>query len=355
MGLALHLAKLGKGWTSPNPMVGAVIVKDGRIVGQGFHAKAGQPHAEINALRQAEGKAEEATLYINLEPCCHYGRTPPCTRSIIEQRIKRVICALQDPNPLVNGWGFEELKGAGVEVKVGLLEKEARKLNEVYLKHIRTGLPFVTLKVAQTIDGKIATRSGDSRWITGEEARRYAHRLRHENDAVLIGVGTVLIDDPELTVRLVGGKNPTRIVLDSSLRIPMESKLVSRRDEAKGVVATTEKADEDKILSLQEAGIEVWVLGADEHGRVDIAQVIKKAGEAGITSIVVEGGAEVNTSTLRAGVVDKVAFFIAPKVLGEGIDSVGDLGIDRIDGAMRLVGLERAQLGEDILITGYLH
>ena len=347
---ALRLSERARGQTSPNPLVGAVLVRDGRIVGMGYHRRAGTPHAEAVALDRAGEQAEGAALYVTLEPCCHFGRTPPCVDRIIERGVSKVVCALIDPDPRVSGRGIEKLMKAGTEVRLGVLEEAARKTNEVYLKYITTGLPFVTLKMAQSLDGRIATSSGDSKWITGEQARRFVHRLRSQVDAVMVGVDTVIRDDPQLNVRWVKGKHPIRIVLDSRLRIPMASQVFEGE---RTILAITERSSEEKRRLVEEKGARVWML-PERDGRVDLTKVMRKAGQEGITSILIEGGRQVATSALTAGLVDKLLIFIAPKLIGAGTDAVGDLGIGRIEEAIGLEDVKLRRIGEDVLYTAMI-
>jgi len=353
---ALELAALGRGKTSPNPLVGAVVVKDGVIVGEGYHKKAGTPHAEVIALQEAGARAKGADLYVNLEPCCHYGRTPPCTKAIIEAGVKRVVVACEDPNPLVAGKGIEILRQAGIAVEVGVLEEEARRLNEVFFKFITTRRPFVTLKVAMSLDGKIATFTGDSKWITGEQARRYAHQMRAEHDAVMVGIGTVLADDPLLTVRLPGeSKQPWRVIVDSRLRIPLESRIALTSDKFPTIVATVQhQGSRERKKLLEERGIEVWELPAD-HGRVDLDALLEELGRKEITSVLLEGGAMLNASALEAGVVDKFVIFVAPKIIGgsRAPGPIGGPGVERIEDAWLVSDLEFSRVGEDLMITCY--
>jgi diaminohydroxyphosphoribosylaminopyrimidine deaminase / 5-amino-6-(5-phosphoribosylamino)uracil reductase len=349
MELALSLAEKGRGHTSPNPMVGAVIVLDGEIVGQGFHRKAGDDHAEIMALREAGECARGATLYVTLEPCCHFGKTPPCSESIIKNGIKRVVAAMTDPNPLVCGGGFTSLHRHHIEIESGVLEDRARKLNEAYFKYIRTKIPFVTLKLAMTLDGRIADRDGGSRWITGPEARKRVHLLRAWSDAVMVGAGTVLADNPRLTVRDAEGSNPWRIILDSHLRSPLDSHVF---DDTRVIVVTGEKPDTAKLPELGRRGIEVWQIESKE-GKISLNDVLRKMGERSMTSLLCEGGSALATTLLREGFVDKLCIFFAPKILGRGIEGVGDLGIQTIDRAVHIGNRELEELDDDILITGY--
>lgn len=345
MGRALKLAANGKGSTSPNPMVGVVLEKDGRVVGEGWHRRAGGPHAEVEAVRCAGDEAQGATLYVNLEPCVHFGRTPPCTDLIIERGVRRVVCAMGDPNPVVAGRGIAQLRAAGIEVVCGVLKEQAARLNEAYLKFITTGLPFVTLKLAQTLDGRIAAPGGSSRWVTGEAARQRVHQLRSEADAVLVGTNTVLADDPQLTVRLVEGRDPLRIVLDGRLRIPPTAKVFS---DGHAVLVTTEESAREHARELKERGLETWTfpgIGGSEGVRL----VLARAGRAQITSLLVEGGGQVAASLLKAGMVDRLAVFIAPRILGGGVAGIGDLGIADLGQAVVLDHVEIERLGEDLL------
>ncbi|ADL08431.1 bifunctional diaminohydroxyphosphoribosylaminopyrimidine deaminase/5-amino-6-(5-phosphoribosylamino)uracil reductase RibD [Thermosediminibacter oceani] len=350
---ALDLAKKGRGTTSPNPMVGAVVVKDGEIVGEGYHRKAGEPHAEVEALAQAAERARGAELYVNLEPCCHYGRTPPCADTIIRAGVKRVVAAMADPNPLVAGKGIKRLKEAGIEVVVGVLEEEAKKLNEVFIKYIITGKPFVVAKIAQSFDGKIAMASGESRWITGEPARVKAHELRSWYDAIMVGVGTVMADDPLLTCRLPEKrKNPVRIVVDSGARMPPDARML-RCEGGRVILATTERADSERVSALKERGVEVIKVPPAE-GRVDLSRLMEILGGMGITSVLVEGGSTLTSSLIKGNLVDKLLVFVAPVVIGgEGIDSVGKLHVDRLSQAPRFKFHSIDAIGGDLLLEAY--
>jgi diaminohydroxyphosphoribosylaminopyrimidine deaminase/5-amino-6-(5-phosphoribosylamino)uracil reductase len=345
MRLALDLACRGEGTTSPNPMVGAVVAQSDAVVGRGFHERAGGPHAEVGALREAGGRAAGATLYVTLEPCSHQGRTPPCADLILSSGIARVVCAMADPDIRVSGRGIERLRQAGVSVTVGLLEAEARRLNAFYVKHRTTGLPFVILKLAQSLDGRIAAASGDSRWITGEDAHRRAHLLRSRVDAVLVGAGTIIADDPLLTVRMVAGRDPARIVVDSRLRIPATARIFGP---GRAIVAATEGADEELARTLRERGAEVWRLPSAD-GRVDLRALMAELGRRDFMSVMVEGGAEVAASALKAGIVDQVQVFIAPKMIGAGLGSVGDLGIEKVAEGVQLTDVEIERVGDDLL------
>ncbi len=350
---ALELARLGEGYTRPNPLVGCVVVKDGRIVGEGYHARYGGPHAEAVALEEAGSRARGADLYVNLEPCSHWGKTPPCVDAILAAGIRRVILAHRDPNPLVNGRGVERLKSAGVEVEEGVLAEEAARLNDVFLHWIRTKTPFVVLKLAMSLDGKIATWKRKSKWISGEESRRWVQRLRRRYAAVLVGVNTVWADDPALTVRDFEGPQPLRIVLDSEGRIPPQARVLS--PEAPTVIATTERMPLAREAELRAHGAQVWRLPATSRG-VDLAALLAKLGEQGMDSVLVEGGGEVAWSFLAQGLVHKVVFFYAPVILGgrEAVPAVGGEGVDEPAAGFRVHKLAIERVGEDVLLTGYL-
>lgn len=353
MRLALKLAKRGWGRTTPNPLAGAVIVKDGEVVGKGFHRAVGEPHAEVVALREAGERAQGATLYVNLEPCCHWGRTPPCTQAIIRAGISRVVASIKDPSPQVKGKGFRELSSQGIEVKVRLLADEAARLNEFYLKYTRTRFPFVILKLAQTLDGKIATSEGRSRYITSLKSRRRVHWLRSGVDAVMVGVGTVLQDDPQLTVRHIRGRNPLRIVLDSRGRTPPQAKVIS--SDGKAVIMTTSQAPPSWREEMERRGTEVWEVPSSGDGRIDLREAMRVVGAKGTTSLMIEGGRGVFTSFLKADIADKLLVFLSPKVMGEGIGGFGDLGVRELSSAYRFYNMKVQRMGEDFLITAYVH
>jgi len=343
-----ELAARARGKTAPNPIVGAVVVKNGKIVGRGYHKKAGTPHAEIHALRMAGQKAQGADLYVSLEPCCHFGRTKPCTKEIIRSGVKRVVFAMTDPNPKVKGKGARELRRAGIEVSANILKNEAATLNEVYIKYIQTGLPFVTLKIAQTLDGCIATETGESKWITGTEARKMVHRLRSENDAVLIGSGTAAKDNPSLTVRSFRGSNPYRIVLSQNLHFPQSIDLIKKNVDGKTIIATS-TASAGKLKSHN---AEVWKIKG-RKGSLSLPDFLNQAGRFGITSILLEGGASLAGSFIRERLVDKYIFFIAPTLIGKGINAIGDLGIKKLAGAVKLKEISSRPTGRDLMITAY--
>ncbi len=355
MRMALRLAEQARGRTSPNPLVGALVVKDGRIISRGYHRKAGEPHAEALALAKAGKAARGATLYVTLEPCSHTNkRTPPCTPLVVQSGVRRVVVAMIDPNPLVSGRGLRTLRKVGIEVTTGVLEQEARRLNEAFVKHVTRGMPFVTLKIAQTLDGRIATSRGESKWITGEKAREEAHRLRDTYDAILVGVNTVLKDDPSLTARIPGGRDPIRVIVDSKLRVPLSAKIITQQSTATTVVATLASAPQSKIRKLQDAGAEVLTVKS-ARGRVDRRDLLKKLGDQGIMSLLVEGGAEINASFLKAGLADKAILFVAPMFM-TGSDSLGSVGGTsplKLSQAVRLAEVTVGFAGKDIRIEGY--
>ena len=347
---ALKLARRGLGKTSPNPMVGAIIVKDGRIIGTGYHRYFGGKHAEVNAIENATINVRGSTMYITLEPCFHFGKTPPCVDAVIDSRIGKVVIGTQDPDPRVNGKSVEKLRQNGINTTVGVLEDECRSLNETYFKHRTTGLPFVTVKFAQTLDGKIAAADGSSRWIASPPSLKLAHKLRARHDAILAGIGNVLIDDPELTLRLVKGRSPVRIILDSKLRIPLDAKVLRNQEKAPTIIATTPAADDKKLAVLRDRGIEVLIVATDLAGGVDIARLLSALGERDITSVLVEGGSRVTTAFFRRSLVDRLVAIIAPKVIGSGLESVGNLNIENINRALKLSFEKTYRLGDDFVI-----
>ena len=350
---ALRIARYAEGRTSPNPLVGAVVVRDGKIVAQGWHRKAGTPHAEIHALNMAGELARGATLYVTLEPYSHFGRTPPCAFAIVDAGIKKVVAAMSDTNPKVAGRGFDILRSAGVEVEDGLLEDEARKLNEVFVKWVTRKLPFVTLKFACSLDGKIATVGGQSQWISCEASRKFSHGLRDINDAILVGIGTVLADNPSLTTRLVDGKNPVRVIVDSNARIPLDATVVTDKS-ARTIVAVTSNAPPEKISALESHGVEIITAGDGQ--RVDLRTLMRELAAREITSILVEGGATIHFAMLEAQLVDKVLAFVAPKILGgsQALSAVAGKGFAKLSDAVELENFTVRQLGADFLLSGYV-
>lgn len=353
---ALQLAEKGRGYTSPNPMVGAVLVRDGRVIGEGYHQKYGQKHAEVLAIESATESVEGATLYCNLEPCCHNipeKNTPPCTQRIISEKIGKVVIATIDPNPHVNGNGVAELRQAGIEVQSGVLSEPAKYLNEIYFKFIQTRRPFVHLKIAQSLDGRIATRCGDSKWITDEDARREVHRLRQQYDAVLVGVNTVLKDDPALTNRSADGRQPLRIILDSGLKVPLHAQVVSDPFREHTVLFTTENHAAERRKELERAGVRIEVVPPDAEGRTRLEEVLERLSRDPVSSLLVEGGGSVFTAFVRAGLYDKITFMIAPILIGEGTPAVGDLGISKIQQAVRFDKLFQRELNGQCILQGY--
>jgi len=379
----LRLAVRAQGMTSPNPLVGAVLVKNGRILSEDFHRKAGTPHAEALAIAKAGEKISGSTLYINLEPCCHTEkRTPPCTKAIIRAGIKKVIISMKDPNPQVSGMGIAELQRAGIEVRTGLLEDRAQRLNEAYIKYITTGKPFVTLKIAMTLDGKIATPEGESKWITGEKARKLVHRLRSSADAVLTAIGTVKADNPHLTARFRGSKNPVRIVIDPNLEIPLHANILkvppetiivtrSTGDKAVGSEENMKMSNppipplikggwggllkssfEKKLDHLTQSGVKF----IEFKEKLDLQWLMEKLGKLQITSVLIEGGSSLNAHALEDGIVDKVILFIAPKIIGgkDSYPAVGGKTFRRLEEAYRLKDISIRKIGDDFFIEGYV-
>ncbi len=352
MQLALELAKKGMGHTNPNPMVGAVIVKDDRIIGQGYHAKCGEGHAEVNAFASCTEDPTGASLYVTLEPCSHYGKTPPCADQVIEKKIKKVYIGSLDPNPLVAGRGVRKLKEAGIEVESGILDAEVKKLNEIFMHYIISKNPFVLLKFAMSLDGKIATSTGQSQWISCEESRRRVHSLRNKYMAIMVGIGTVLADDPELTCRIEGGRNPIRIIADSNLAVPLDARVLTGQDEAKTIIATA-SGNADKEAALCEMGIEVIHCPAADD-RVDISALMSILGERGIDSVLVEGGGTLSDAVIRSGEADKVMCFAAPIIIGgeSAKGPVGGRGFENLRDALKLDDFVAEMVGSDICITG---
>ncbi len=346
---ALELAARGRGRTSPNPMVGCVVVRDGAIIGEGWHERAGEPHAEVMALRHAPD-VSGATIYVTLEPCAHHGKTPPCVDLLKARKPRRVVAAMQDPNPKVAGKGIEALRAAGVEVEVGVLEPEAQRLNEAFVKHITTGLPFVIAKCAMTLDGKIATRTGDSKWVTGETARAHVHKLRNEVDAILVGSRTVMLDDPSLTTRLSEGdtRDPIRVIVDADEYLGPDRKVFNLQSDAPTWVAVAEgrtSEGADQVIEIPRAlgGIDFWAL-------------MRELGKRNIMTVLIEGGGSTHASAFEAGIVDKVMFFVAPKIVGgrEAITAVEGRGVEFMSEAIALRDMKTTAIGEDILIEAYV-
>ena len=361
MQMALDLAKKGEGFTSPNPMVGAVIVKDGNVVGKGYHKAAGEAHAEVNAIDKAGALAKNATLYVTLEPCNHTGRTPPCTEKIVDSGIRRVVAAMNDPNPGVKGGGLDYLKSRGIIIAVGVCEKQAKRLNEFFIKYVRTKRPFTIVKCASTLDGRIATKTGDSRWVTGEESRQFVHQLRHAVDAIMVGINTVEKDNPSLTTRLTTSpKNakhldPTRIILDTHLRISEKAKLLQLHSDSDTMLITGPLVSSDKKTRLEKKGVRI-IESPVSDGLIDLDRLMDFLGSLGITSLLIEGGGRVFASALSAGIVDKVLFFYAPKILGgdDGIPICKGPGADLMDHCIPVKDIQVRRFGDDIMIEGYI-
>jgi diaminohydroxyphosphoribosylaminopyrimidine deaminase/5-amino-6-(5-phosphoribosylamino)uracil reductase len=355
---ALRLAARALGRTSPNPVVGALIVKDGRVLATGYHHRAGLDHAEVDALRKLDFQAPGATLYVTLEPCDHFGRTPPCTRAILASGIARVVAGMRDPHAIVDGRGLKRLRRAGIEVEVGVLEDECRRQNEFFVCAQQRRRPFVTLKSAITLDGRIATASGDSRWVTGEAARAAGHALRDIHDVILVGARTVRLDDPQLTTRLARGRgrDPLRVVLDGRLTMPPTARMLHSGSLAGTIVACAAGAPAVRRRRLERAGAEVWELPGGP-GRVDPAALLRALLEREVLSVLIEGGGETAAAFLERDLVDKVVAFVAPKLLGgrDALPMIGGRGAARMADARRLVDVDYRRLGDEIMITGYVH
>ncbi|MBF0100741.1 MAG: bifunctional diaminohydroxyphosphoribosylaminopyrimidine deaminase/5-amino-6-(5-phosphoribosylamino)uracil reductase RibD [Desulfobacterales bacterium] len=353
---ALALAKQGCGWTSPNPMVGAVVVKNGQVVGEGWHIYAQKTHAEVMAIATSGQHSQNATLYVTLEPCNHIGRTPPCTQAILNAGIKRVVVAMADPNPHVTGGGIAFLRYHGIDVVVGICEDQAMRLNECFVKYITTNRPFVILKCAATLDGRIATRSGDSKWVTGEPARRIVHETRHAVDAIMVGINTVKQDNPKLTTRLDSeGKDPLRIVLDTHLSIDRSCCMLHQDSNAKTLIFTCEDISESKIKEIECEHVQIIPVHVASDGLLDLNHVMDRLGKMRINSLLVEGGSRVITSCLKTGIVDKIMFFYAPKILGgDGIAMCSGNGVLTMNECQEVYDMQVQQVGVDILVEGYL-
>lgn len=353
----LMLAKKGMGRTNPNPMVGAIIVRNDRIIARGYHKAFGLSHAEVDAINNAKESLDGSILYVNLEPCSHYGKTPPCAKAIIEAKIKTVVIAMVDPNPLVSGNGIKMLEEAGVNVIVGVLENEARKLNEIFIKYITEKKPFVVMKSAMTLDGKIASAIGDSKWISCEASREYTHKLRNSLSALMVGINTVLIDNPSLTTRLSKKKckDPIRVVIDAKGRLPIDSKVINNTSKAKVILATTNQIKKEKETLLIKKGVTIIKIDYDKNG-VNLASLMQELYNLNIDSVLLEGGGNINYSALKAGIVDKVVMFIAPKIIGgeSAPTSVGGEGILKISDAIILNDITINKIDDDILVEGYI-
>lgn len=349
---ALALARTALGHTSPNPMVGCVVVKDDRVIAEGCHEKYGEYHAERNALMRCQENAAGADLYVTLEPCCHQGKTPPCTDIIIEKKIGRVFVGAMDANPKVSGNGVRILREHGIEVVTGILEKECLELNEIFFHYIKTGMPFVAMKYAMTLDGKIAACTGDSKWITGERAREHVQYLRKKYSGILVGVGTVTADDPMLTCRIEDGVNPVRIICDTKLRIPLESQIVQTAEQVRTIVAYAGETEEERKRKISSTGVELLKCG--DRDEVELPLLFRKLGEQKIDSVLVEGGGAIHGSLLQTGLVNRVYAYVAPKIVG-GADAkspVEGSGIPWMREAKHLTDIEIHSFGEDICITG---
>lgn len=345
---ALRLAKKGAGCVSPNPLVGAVIVRDGRIIGEGWHRRCGENHAEINAIQSATELLAGSTFYVTLEPCSHHGRTPPCALALVAHHPARVVIGTTDPNPLVSGQGIEILREGGIKTETGVLEKECLELNRFFFKYIRTGLPYVTLKFAQTLDGRIATASGDSCWISSSSSLRFAHRLRAIHDAILVGAGTVRMDNPKLTCRLVKGRDPLRIVLDSRLALPLDREIFS--DGGKTIAVCTSLAPSEKKKLLEGRGVDILESESDPRGHVSLSKLLENLGKRGISSVLVEGGAAIATAFLRENLVDQLLVVVAPKIIGTGTNAISGLGIEKMADARNFSFHKVSRRGDDLLL-----
>ena len=353
--LAIEIAKKGDGKVSPNPMVGCIIVKNDRIIGAGFHEKFGLNHAEVNAIEKAGKNAEGATLYTNLEPCSHFGKTPPCVELIISSKIKKVVIGTLDMNPQISGKGVKKLKAAGIETKVGFLENECIELNKFFFKYITKKLPYVTLKAAQTIDGKIADKAGESSWISSVPSRKYVHSLRARYDAVLIGAGTVEKDDPKLTVRLAEGRNPKRIILDPGLDLNLNHKIFGRNSDKNLIVIASKKSigKKRRINKLNSLGVTLLFAKEEKDDRINLKNALKELYKIGIASVLVEGGSQVFTSFIKGNLFDDMLTFISPKILGCGIPIVNNIGIKQLQKSLKLKINNVEKIGDDVLVEFY--
>lgn len=357
MQMALDMAVLGRGYTNPNPMVGAVIVKDGQVIAKGYHHCCGQGHAEVEAFKAAgDADVTGATMYVTLEPCSHYGKTPPCADKIVEKKIGRVVVAALDPNPLVAGKGIQKIRNAGIEVTTGVLAEESIRLNEIFMKYIVNKEPFVLYKSAMSLDGKIAAPNGESQWISCEASRKEVHELRHQYMAIMVGSETVLADDPMLNCRLIDGKDPIRIVVDSALRMPLEARLVKTARDIRTIAACTPAAPADRIKELQDVGVEVLVI-SEKNGHVDLKELVHTLGQMQIDSILLEGGATLAYAAFEAGIVDKVQIYVAPKMIGGKTSKtpLGGAGVAHLAQAWELNDITARPVGNDICISGYVN
>ena len=354
MECALSLARLAMGYASPNPAVGAVVVRDGEIVGMGYTQPAGSDHAEVMALRQAGSKANEASMYVTLEPCSHLGKTPPCTQGIIKAGISKVIAAILDPNPINSGKGIEELKGAGIETEVGVCEKEAREINEAFFKFMEKKIPFVMVKVAASLDGKIATQTGQSKWITGVEARKLAHEMREKVDAILVGVNTVIQDNPSLLPPQK--RNFFRVILDSKLQIPLKARVLKEQNKGETIIFTTPPASKEKLARLKNKGVRVIMIGREDEERVSLEEVLLELGRLKILTLLVEGGGEVIGSFFETGYVDKVFLFLAPRIIGgkSSLTWVEGKGVKILSQTPCIEVRSFKKIGKDLLMEGYV-
>jgi diaminohydroxyphosphoribosylaminopyrimidine deaminase/5-amino-6-(5-phosphoribosylamino)uracil reductase len=349
----LQLAKRGTGLVSPNPRVGALIVQDGVLLSEGYHHRFGGPHAEVDALNDLTGaSAHNATLYVNLEPCSHYGKTPPCTDAIINAGIKQVVIGIQDPNPEVSGKGIAKLQSAGICIKTGVLKEACTEINRAYIKYIKTGIPYVTLKIAQSLDGRIATPAGKSKWITGEKSRRMVQHLRREHDAVLVGVETVIRDDPRLTIRTGKSVSCRRVILDSRLRIPEQAKVLQTSIRERTIIITTSQADPEKADRFRKTGVEVWTVSQDQSGQVDMKSAMIKMGEAQIASLLVEGGSRIFSAFIQQKLFDEWIVFIAPAGFGSGLNAFELLPISEPSEACAFTSTLWKKIGEDMMFRG---
>lgn len=357
MKMALDLAKKGEGFTSPNPMVGAVIVKEGKVVGTGYHQAIGKAHAEVVAIEAAGTSAKGSTLYVTLEPCNHTGRTPPCTRKIIDVNIKRVVVAMKDPNPDVKGGGIDFLKQHGIDIALGVCEDKAKKLNETFIKYMGTKRPFVIIKCATTLDGRIATKTGDSRWVSGKESRAFVHRLRHAVDAIMVGINTIKQDDPSLTARLsdIEGRDPTRIILDTHLSISKNAKVLRLDSDSDTIIVTGNSVSAEKKAGIENNRNRI-IKSPVKNDLIDLDSLMDPLGDLGITSLLIEGGSRVIAEALAAKIVDKIMFFYAPKIMGgdDGVPVCKGIGPDLMNDCITVKDLNVRRSGDDVMMEGYI-